>query len=157
MLIDWLTQASCSGFLAGVLSKSVRTLQLCTASTSKGQAEIFEQWLLSIYRRSDGRRDLDMYEVTVRIQVPSLPKSIGRWKRSKYFFLGSAGQWLTSEYGIRKATKKTKSPLNTDTVSHITYSNKGDREAFTCLCPVHLSRVRLSNTWDLSEITSQRD
>lgn len=66
--MDWLTQASCSGFQAGVFGKCVRTLQLCSARTSKGQPELFEQWLPSIYRGSDGRKVTDMYEVTVRMQ-----------------------------------------------------------------------------------------
>lgn len=64
--MDWLTQASCSGFQAGVFGKCVRTLQLCSARTSKGQPELFEQWLPSIYRGSDGRKETDMYEVTVQ-------------------------------------------------------------------------------------------
>lgn len=64
--MDWLTRASCSGFQAGVFGKCVRTLQLCSARTSKGQPELFEQWLPSIYRGSDGRKETDMYEVTVQ-------------------------------------------------------------------------------------------
>lgn len=65
VISDQLTQASFSRVLEGVSFKSVKTLWLCTARTSKQQAKLFEQLLPSIFRGSDGISELDNYEVTV--------------------------------------------------------------------------------------------
>lgn len=74
--MDWLTRASCSGFQAGVFFKRVRTLQLCSATTSKEQPKLFEQRFPSIYRGSDGRRVTDLHEVIIRMYRTSMPASI---------------------------------------------------------------------------------
>lgn len=60
VLMEWKTKASCSGFQAGVVSKCLGTVQLCSARTSKGHFRLFQQWLPSIYRWSDWQRGTDL-------------------------------------------------------------------------------------------------
>lgn len=100
VLMEWMTEASCSGFQAGVVSKCLGIVQLCSARTSKGQLRLFEQWP-SINRGSDSWRGPDLWGWhPSECKGPQCQLHPGNERCVTISTLPVQGQCLHSDYGF---------------------------------------------------------
>lgn len=128
--MEWMTKASCSGFQAGVVSKCLGTVQLCSARTSKGQLGLFEQCLLSIYRGSDRQRETDLCQAGIKIQ--------GNCNASSAEVMRDVQIFLSCQSRVSACIPKVASSKHES-------NQKQGRVAFTCLGP---ARTPLSAGFD---------